>query len=81
MNSNIKLSAKEVVKSFRVGSIVRSEYYENDSHVLRVITKIEEADTESGRRIWASAGEVCCCCNRAFSKPIDGVDGEWFLPA
>ena len=77
-----KISTKEVVNSFKVGSIVRSEFYENDSHVLRVITKIEEnAGTESGRRIWASAGEVCACCHRSFSKPIDGVDGAWFLPA
>lgn len=55
---------------------------ENDSHVMRIIIRIEEdKDTGSGRRIWASDGEKCCCCNRALSKPIDGVDGAWFLPA
>ena len=82
MHANTKLSSKEVVKCFKVGSIVRSEFYENDSHVLRVITKIEEnADTGSGRRIWASDGELCSCCKRPLSKPINGVDGSWFLPA
>ena len=81
MHANTKLSDKNTVKFFKVGSVVRSEYYENDSYVLRVITKIEEADTGSGRRIWADAGEICYCCKRPLSKPIDGVDGAWFLPA
>ena len=82
MHANTKLSTKEVVKRFKVGDIVTSEYHENDYSVKRIITKIEiDPDTGTGIRIWASDGGKCDCCGRILSKPINGADGAWFLPA
>ena len=77
-----KLSKKDVVLSIAVGDLVTTEYFECDAHVKRKVIKVENsANTGSTVRIWADDGGRCRCCNRPLSKPIDGVDGAWFIPA
>ncbi|MFK5893162.1 MAG: hypothetical protein QM504_08075 [Pseudomonadota bacterium] len=81
MDVNTKLSDNNVVLKFKVGDLVTSEFYSDDSHVVRNITRIDSnVDTGSTVRIWATDGGICDCCNKRRSKSIDGVDGYWFLP-
>lgn len=82
MHANTKLSSAAIAKTIAVGDKVTTAFYEDATHVVRTVTKVEhDADTGTTVRIWADDGGACECCNRPLSKSINGADGAWFIPA
>jgi len=81
MYANTRLLDQKTVLSIVVGDSVTTEYFPEDANIKRTVTRVDyNCNTGSTIRIWASDGDTCACCNRPLSKPVNGVDGAWFLP-
>lgn len=71
-------------KPFKVGDKVSSDFYKEESDIVRTVTYIEEDKRcGSGYRVRADGGEPCPCCKRLPGRPIggtfdEGVDSAWF---
>jgi len=71
----------EIVRKFKVGDLVTTDFDIDHKTLVRKITRIEKNEEYgSGYKIWADGGCPCPCCGRTFAEPINGVDGAWFVP-
>lgn len=63
-----------------VGDKVTSRFYQDQSTVVRTLTRLEASPaTGSGVRAWSDGGDTCPTCGHK-SYSIEGVDGSWFEP-
>jgi hypothetical protein len=66
--------------NIKVGSLVKSDYIQEEKDVIRRITEMKKDETTgSGYRATAEAFK-CDHCGRPYGQKIEGVDSAWFFP-
>lgn len=82
LRNKLRDPANQYLKKLKVGDLVTTTFYPQESHVVRRIIYIENTnDTGSGFAIGVvNVVPKCRCCNRPYQS-IDGtIDGSWFQP-
>lgn len=72
--------AKQRKPDIQVGTLVKTDYYQEEKDVIRRIVEIKKSDKTGSGFLATAEAFKCDHCGRPYGQKIENVDLGWFYP-